>query len=225
MEMQDPIGKELKIWDSSGRIIGVVQDYNFESLHEKIIPMAMRIDPNGHYQACVRISRHRIPDSLAFLEQKWKELYPEYPFMYRFLDETIENQYRSEQTTGKLVTIFTLLAIFISCLGIFGLSSYTAEQRTKEIGIRKILGASVSSVVKYISKEFIMLVLIANIVIWPLAYFLINQWLRSFAYRVDIALWTFISTGLSILFVSLLTVSWQIIRAATANPVDSLRYE
>jgi len=225
MEIQDPIGKDLKIWDSKGRIIGVVQDYNFESLHEKIIPMAMRIDPNGHYQTCVRISPHRIPDSLAFLEQKWKEIYPEYPFLYRFLDETIENQYRSEQTTGKLVTIFTLLAIFISCLGIFGLSSYTAELRTKEIGIRKILGASVSSVVRYISKEFIMLVIVANIVIWPLAHFLINQWLRSFAYRVDIALWTFISTGLSILFVSLLTVSWQIIRAATANPVDSLRYE
>jgi putative ABC transport system permease protein len=225
MEMEEPIGKELKIWDSRGRIIGVVQDYNFESLHEKIIPMAMRIDPNGHYQACVRISPHNIPDSLAFLEQKWKEIYPEYPFMYRFLDDTIQNQYRSEQTTGKLVTIFTLLAIFISCLGIFGLSSYTAEQRTKEIGIRKILGASVSSVVRYVSKEFVILVLVANIVIWPLAYFLINQWLTSFAYRVDIALWTFVSTGISILLVSLLTVSWQIIRAATANPVDSLRYE
>ncbi len=225
MEMDAPIGKELKIWDLKGRIIGVIQDYNFESLHSEIIPLALRIDPKGYAQACVRITPHRVPDTLAFVEQKWKEVYPEYPFQYRFLDETIDNQYRSEQTTGTIVTIFTLLAIFISCLGIFGLSSYTAAQRTKEIGIRKVLGASVSNVVRYMSKEFVMLVIVANVIIWPIAYFLMNRWLESFAYRVDIAWWTFVMTGLSILVVSLLTVGWQIIRAATANPVNSLRHE
>jgi len=225
MEMDNPIGKELRVWDLSKRIIGVVEDYHFESLHNKIIPMAMRIDPDWYSQACVRISPYRIPETLAFLENKWKEIYPEYPFEYRFLDETIQNQYRSEQAIGKIVTVFTILALFISCLGIFGLSSYTAEQRTKEIGIRKVLGATVSSIIKHISKEFVILVIIANIIVWPLAYFLLNRWLQTFAYRIDIGWWTFVLTGIAVLVVSLLTVSWQIIRAATANPVDSLRYE
>ena len=225
MEMVDPIGKELRVWDLSKRIIGVVDDYHFESLHNKIIPMAMRIDPNWYNQACVRISPHRVPDTLAFLENKWKEIYPEYPFEYRFLDDTIANQYRSEQAIGKIVTVFTILALFISCLGIFGLSSYTAEQRTKEIGIRKVLGATVSSIIKHISKEFVLLVVISNVIIWPLAYFALSRWLQTFAYRITIGWWPFVLTGIAVLVVSLLTVSWQIIRAATANPVDSLRYE
>jgi putative ABC transport system permease protein len=225
MEMDDPIGKELSVWDLNKRIIGVVQDYHFESLHNEIIPMAMRIDSNSHFQACVRISPHRIPDTLAFLENKWKEIYPEYPFEYNFLDDTIANQYRSEQAIGKIVTVFTVLALFISCLGIFGLSSYTAEQRTKEIGIRKVLGATVSSIIRHISKEFVVLVLIANVIIWPLAYFVLRQWLQTFAYRISIGWWPFVLTGIAVLVVSLFTVSWQIIRAATANPVDSLRYE
>jgi putative ABC transport system permease protein len=225
MEMDDPIGKELRVWDLKKRIIGVVEDYHFESLHNKIIPMAMRIDPNGYFQACVKISSHNIPDTLAFLEDRWKKIYPEYPFEYRFLDETIQNQYWAEQAIGKLVTVFTVLALFISCLGILGLSSYMAEQRTKEIGIRKVLGATVSSIVKHISREFVVLVVIANVIIWPLAYFIMNRWLQRFAYRINIGWWSFVLTGVVVLMVSLLTVSWQILRAATANPVDSLRYE
>jgi ABC-type antimicrobial peptide transport system permease subunit len=225
MQIEDPIGKELTVWGSSRRIIGVIQDYNFESLHSEIIPLTLMIDPNGHFQACVRISPHRIPDTLVFLEQKWKEIYPEYPFEYGFLDDAIQSRYRSEQTTGKIVTIFTLLAVFISCLGIFGLSSFTAEQRTKEIGIRKVLGASDMSIVRYISKEFVVLVIVSNVVMWPLAYFILSRWLESYAYRVNIAWWIFVFTGFAVLVVSLLTICWQIIRAASANPVDSLRYE
>jgi predicted permease len=225
MEMDDPIGKELRVWDLKKRIIGVVEDYHFESLHNKIIPMAMRIDPRWYLQACVRISPHRIPDTLAFLEDRWEEIHPEYPFEYRFLDETIQNQYRAEQAIGKLVSVFTVFALFISCLGILGLSSYTAEQRTKEIGIRKVLGATVSSIIKHISREFVVLVVIANVIIWPLAYFIMNRWLERFAYRISIGWWSFVLTGVGVLVVSLLTVSWQILRAATANPVDSLRYE
>jgi putative ABC transport system permease protein len=225
MEMEDPIGKVLKVWNLEKRIIGVVQDYHFESLHNEIIPMAMRIDSNWHNQACVRISPHRTQETLGFLETKWKEIYPEYPFEYHFLDESIVHQYRSEQAIGKIVTVFTILAMFISCLGILGLSSYTAEQRTKEIGIRKVLGASVLSIVKYISKEFVWLVSISNLIIWPLAYFSMNRWLQTFAYRISLDLWMFAVTGITVLALSLGTVSWQIIRAATANPVDSLRYE
>jgi putative ABC transport system permease protein len=225
MEMDDPVGKELRVWDSRRRIIGVVEDYHFESLHNKIIPMAMRIDPNWLYQACVRISATNVPKTLAFLEAQWKKIYPEYPFEYRFLDDIIRNQYRSEQSTGRIVTVFTILALFISCLGIFGLSSFTAEQRKKEIGIRKVLGASVVSVVRYISKEFVILVILSNVIVWPVAYYFLNQWLKNFAYRTHIGWWIFFLTGISVLAISLLTVSWQIIRAATANPVDSLRYE
>ncbi len=225
MEMDDPIGKELKVWDYKRQIIGVVKDYHFESLRNPIIPMAMRIDPNWYQQACVRISPHRVSDTLAFIENKWKELHPRYPFEYRFLDDTLNSLYRSEQSIGAVVTVFTALALFISCLGIFGLSSYIAEQRTKEIGIRKVLGASVSSIVRYMSKEFVFLVTIANFVAWPLAYFLINQWLQRFAYRIAMGWWTFVLVGITIFVLSLLAISWQIIRAATANPVNSLRYE
>lgn len=225
MEMEDPIGKELKIWDSSRKIIGVIEDYHFESLRNEIIPMAMRIDTGWYNQACIRIAPVGISETLAFLESKWKDIYPEYPFEYRFLDETIASQYRSEQATGKVVTVFTILALFISCLGIFGLSSYTAEQRTKEIGIRKVLGANVASIIRYISKEFVLLVVLSNVIIWPFAYFALKRWLQTFAYRVSISWWMFLLTGAAVLLASLLTVSWQIIRAATADPVDSLRYE
>lgn len=225
MEMKDPIGKELKVWDQSKRIIGVVADYHFESLHNPIIPMAMRIDPAWHNQACVRIASRNVPETMAFLETQWKKIYPEYPFEYRFLDEAIQDQYRSELATGRIVSVFTVLALFISCLGILGLSSYTTEQRTKEIGIRKVLGASISSIITNISREFVGLVLIANVLVWPLAYYFLNQWLKNYAYRASIGWWTFFLTGSAVMGASLLTVSWQIIRAATANPVDSLRYE
>jgi len=225
MEMENPLGKRLQIWDFDRQIIGVVKDYHFESLHSPIIPMALRIDPNWYGQACIRISGQNVSETLGFLETKWKEIYPEYPFEYSFLDDRLESLYNTESSVGKLVPVFTGLALFISCLGIFGLSSYTAERRKKEIGIRRVLGASVSNIFKHISREFVILVFIANVIIWPLAYFIMNRWLQQFAFRIDLGWWTFVLSGLAVLVVSLLTVSWQIIRAATSNPVDSLRYE
>lgn len=225
MEMEHPVGKWLKVWDFNKRIVGVVKDYHFESLHNEIIPMAMRIDPSWHSQACVRIAPHRVQETLAVLEAKWKEFHPEYPFEYLFLDDTLRNLYRSESTIGEVVTIFTVLALFISGLGIFGLSSYTAERRTKEIGIRKVLGASVASVVQSLSKEFVQLVAIANVLVWPLAYFLLSKWLQTFAYRITLGWWMFVMTGGLVLAVSLLTAGWQIVRAARIDPVNSLRYE
>lgn len=187
--------------------------------------MALRIDPNRYGQACVRISGQNVSETLGFLETKWKGIYPEYPFEYSFLDDNIQNLYRTESSIGELVTVFTGLALFISCLGIFGLSSYTAERRKKEIGIRRILGASAANIFEHISREFLVLVLVANLIVWPLAYFIMSRWLQQFAFRVTMGWWMFILTGFAVFAVSLLTVSWQILRAALSNPVDSLRYE
>ena len=225
MEMESPVRKWLKVWGFNKRIIGVVKDYHFESLHSEIIPMAMRIDPSWYSQACVRITPYRVQETLAVLEKKWKGFYPEYPFEYRFLDDTLQNLYRSEYSIGEVVTVFTILALFISGMGIFGLSSYTAERRTKEIGIRKVLGASIPSIVQYLSKEFVQLVVIANVLVWPLAYFILNKWLQTFAYRISLGWEMFILTGAFVLAISLITTGWQIIHAAHANPVNTLRYE
>lgn len=225
MEMDEPVGKRLKIWDFNKRIIGVVKDYNFESLHSPIIPMAMRIDTDWHLQACVRIAPHHIRDTVGILENKWKEIYPEYPFEFTFLDDTLKTLYRTEQTIGTIVVIFTVLALFISCLGIFGLSSYMAERRTREIGIRKVLGASTLKIIRNMSSEFLILVALANVLMWPLAYFLMNRWLQTFAYRTSIGWWTFALTGMAVILLSLLTTGMQIFRAARTNPAETLRYE
>ena len=150
---------------------------------------------------------------------------PSAPFEYSFLDETIENQYRAEIRISALLKVFTVLAVFLSCLGLFGLTSFMAEQRTREIGVRKVLGASILGLVVLLSKEFTKWVLIANIIAWPIAYLLMNKWLQDFANRIDISLFVFLFAGSIALFIALLTVSWQAIRAATANPVEALRYE
>jgi len=146
-------------------------------------------------------------------------------FSYYFLDEDFNRYYLSEERVGKLISVFASLAIFLSCLGLFGLASFTADQRTKEIGIRRVLGASLSGVMVLLTKEFVRLVAVANIIAWPLAYFAMNKWLQNFAYRVPLSIWIFLLSGLAALVIALLTVSYQTVKAATANPVDSLRYE
>ncbi|UCE42380.1 MAG: hypothetical protein JSV17_05300, partial [Candidatus Aminicenantes bacterium] len=159
------------------------------------------------------------------IEKVWKKHSDGYPFEYYFLDEAYDNLYKSELRLNTFFRLFTLIAIFISSLGLFGLASFTAERRTKEIGIRKVLGASIPSIVFYISKGFTKWVLLANIIAWPVAYSFMNKWLQNFAYRIDLNVWIFILSGLAIFCIALLTVSYQSIKAATANPVDSLRYE
>jgi putative ABC transport system permease protein len=160
-----------------------------------------------------------------FLESTWERYSSDYPFEFHFLEESIDNLYVSEQRLSKIFNYFTFLAIFIACPGLFGLVSYTAELRTKEIGVRKMLGASISGIVILFTKEFSKWGLLANIIAWPVAYYAMNKWLQSFAYRVEMSVWTFILSGLMALVIALLTVSFQSIKAATANPVDSLRYE
>jgi putative ABC transport system permease protein len=172
-----------------------------------------------------RIKTDNISRTIASIESIWDKVIPEYPFEFHFLDDTIEARYRSEQRLETILRIFTILAISISCFGLFGLISFTAQTRAKEIGIRKVLGASVGSVVRLLSKEFVVLVVLANIIAWPVAYFVMTGWLKNFAYRTEIGLATFLLSGFIALVIAILTVCYQSIKAALANPVNSLRYE
>ena len=162
-----------------------------------------------------------LPETIAFVEKTWKRFVPEKPFEFSFLDESLDRLYREEVRVGQLVGTFALLAILVACMGLFGLAAFTAEQRTKEIGVRKVLGASVGSVVLLLSNEFARLVLIANVIAWPIAYFAVGDWLQHFAYRVNVTWWVFGFAGM----IALGTVSYQALRAAVADPIDALRYE
>ena len=205
-------------------IIGVMKDFHFQSLHDAIRPLGMFIGRNLSYLA-VRIRPDDIPGTLAWLETEWQAFAPEQPFTYSFLDSDVDALYQEDQRQGSLFGTFALLAIVIACLGLFGLAAFTAEQRTKEIGVRKVLGASVPGIIVLLSKEFTKLVVVAFVVAAPVAYLVIDRWLQGFAFRVDISWWIFLMAGLAALVIAWLTVSYQSIRAALTNPVEALRYE
>ena len=224
MGMDSPVGKWLRLWDDQRKIIGVVKDFHYESLHSEIMPMAMRISPHNPW-ACIKIRSGDVQGTLKFIEQKWSKLCPEYPFEYHFLDDQINEMYMSDQRISRLFQYFTLLAIIISCLGLFGLATFFAQERTKEIGIRKVLGASASGLLLLISRDFIKWVLFATIIALPLAWFGMNKFLQVYAYRISIGLSFFLISGAMALVIAFLTVSYQSIKAAVANPVESLRYE
>jgi len=222
------VGKRIGFIGNSDffiHIIGVVKDFHYESLHHPIEPLVIGLENITRTYIAVRLHPQNIVSAVSFLEETWNKYIPYKPFEYFFFDEDYDNLYKAEQRTGMVFTIFSVLAIIIACLGLLGLASFTTEQRTKEIGIRKVLGASVSNIILKLSNEFIKWVIIANIIGWPIAWFISNKWLQSFAYRINIDLWIFTFSGGIVLFIALLTVSWQAIRAATANPVESLRYE
>nr|NIR52400.1 FtsX-like permease family protein [candidate division KSB1 bacterium]NIR70590.1 FtsX-like permease family protein [candidate division KSB1 bacterium]NIS27726.1 FtsX-like permease family protein [candidate division KSB1 bacterium]NIT74554.1 FtsX-like permease family protein [candidate division KSB1 bacterium]NIU28379.1 FtsX-like permease family protein [candidate division KSB1 bacterium] len=207
------------------QVIGVVQDFNFRSLHEQIRPMVLFIAPGKYNYFYARLKAGAATQTLANLKQTWQTLSPNFPFTFTFLDEQLDQLYGSEQRLGETVSHFTGLALAVACIGLLGLASFTAERRTKEIGVRKVLGARVLDIVTMLSTEFAWLVLLANLIAWPLAWIAMNQWLQNFAYRVDMSWWVFALAGGLALGIALLTVSSQAIRAALANPVDSLRYE
>lgn len=223
MGLDDPLGKRLSVEGKTGTIIGVVNDYHGGSLRYPIQPKVIDLATDGLH-VCVKYSgnEHEI---VKFLEQKWKKFVPRHPFQYEFLDESIDNFYKTERKIGKIFGYFTGLAIFIACLGLFGLASFMAERRTKEIGIRKVLGAKVAGIVLLLSKEFAVWVLIGNIIAWPIAYFIANKWLATFAYRINLGWELFIFSAILALAIAIFTVSYQAIKAAVANPVESLRYE
>ncbi|WP_353129847.1 ABC transporter permease [Parapedobacter pyrenivorans] len=220
----EAIGKAFAYGDRKGQIVGVTKDFHFESLHQDMVPLAMAMSPDGYGWWSVRTSGD-IRTTLNHLESVWKARFPNNPFQYEFLDDRFGALYEREQTQQILFGIFAGIAIFISCLGLLGLSMYMAELRMKEIGIRKVLGASVSGIVRLLSKDFLKLVLIAIFIATPLAWWIMNAWLADFAYRITIQWWMFTVAGIAAVVIALATVSWQAIKAAIANPVDSLRDE
>jgi len=222
---EQAIGKRFKQWGREGKIIGVMKDFHFRSLQEVIKPLSMRIEPESNNLVSVKVSTAQLPATIAAIENKWKTLIPNRPFSYYFLDEFFDRQYRSEDRFGKLFLNFAVLAIFISCLGLLGLASYSTMQRTKEIGIRKVMGASVSKIINLLSRDFLKLVFISFFIAAPAAWFFMNHWLKDFAYRTNISWWIFLGAGLTALVIALFTISFQAIRAAVANPVKSLRTE
>jgi putative ABC transport system permease protein len=222
---QQAIGKRFKQWGREGKIIGVAKDFHFRSLQQPIKPLSMRIEPGGCNLVSANVSATHLPATLATIEKKWKTLIPNRPFSYFFLDEFFDKQYRNEVRFGKLFLNFAILAIFISCLGLLGLASYSTIQRTKEIGIRKVLGASVSNIVNLLSKDFLRLVAISALIAFPVAWFSMHKWLQDFAYRIGVSWWVFVAAAILATLIAILTISFQAIRAAVANPVKSLRTE
>ncbi|NIR49132.1 FtsX-like permease family protein [candidate division KSB1 bacterium] len=228
-----PIGKQLDFytpgqsgWEVSkqGTVIGVVKNFHYRSLHETIGPLVIQTAKSPD-QLLIKIRASEISSTLGFLKQNVDAFFPGQPFEYYFLDSHFDQLYRSEQRLGEIFKYFAFLAIFIACLGLFGLAAYTAEQRTKEIGIRKVLGASVAGIVGLLSKDFVKMVLIANVIAWPIAWYAMHRWLQNFAYRIDIDWFVFALAGGLALIIALATVSSQAIKAALINPVESLRYE
>jgi ABC-type antimicrobial peptide transport system permease subunit len=223
---KNPVGKPLTFWQKSGTIIGVLKDFHFNSLHAPINPLILRLGEDiGWGNALVRTEPGKTKEALASLEKVCKSLNPKFPFTYKFSDEEYQNLYKSEQMVSRLANYFAFLSIFISCLGLLGLVMFTAEQRTKEFGIRKVLGASAGSLFGLLSKEFLLLVFIALLIACPLAWLAMNRWLEDFAYRINVSLWMFVIAGMLAIIIALVTVSLQAIKTAIANPVKSLRTE
>ncbi len=221
----DAVGKKFDQWGREGQIIGVVKDFNYISLHRAVEPLTLPFEAYASRYLSLKVIGEDLPKTLANVEQVWKKLAPHRPFIYSFLDEDFNKQYESDFRFRKIFTTFSVLAIMIACLGLLGLATYTAEQRTKEIGIRKVLGANIGSIVGLLSKDFIKLVSIAILIATPVAWYAMNKWLEGFAYQVPIHWWIFLISGVLAVVVALATISFQSVKAAMMNPVDSLKSE
>ena len=209
----------------SGPVIGVVKNFNFKHIRNKVEPLVIRLSPDMEGVIHLKLKTENISDAIVLIEKKWEEFVPDYPFDYRFLDDQFQRMYKAEKQMEKIFDFFTAFAIFISCLGLFGLASFMTEQRFKEIGIRKVLGASIPNILFLLIKEFTRWVLIANLIAWPLAWFVMNKWLQSFAYKTTFELWIFLLAGIAALAIALITISFRSFNAAVQNPAKALKYE
>jgi putative ABC transport system permease protein len=226
MKIENPVGKSFKMWDrDAGRIIGIVKNVHNTSLHREIRPAFYVQFPYFYTYLIINLKSENVGSTIGFIRDTVKNINPNYPFEFHFLDENIDRFYQTERQISRLIISFTFLAVFISCLGLFGLSLFMAEQRTKEIGIRKTLGASVANIVRLMSKDFLFLVALANLISWPVSFFIMKKWLQNFAYRIDIGVWVYALAASLALLIAFVTIALHTVRAATANPVDSLRYE
>jgi putative ABC transport system permease protein len=224
---EEAVGKILKRGAPLAEyaVVGVVEDYNFRSLREEIEPMILILAPGYMSRISVRIQQGNLLETIDVIEQKWEQIYPGEQFEYSFMDERINRLYTNERNMQNLLITFSVLSVLVACLGLFGLAAYTAEEKTKEIGIRKTLGASVSSILNLLTKDYLKWILISTVIAWPLAYYLMENWLQNFAYHIKIGLLPFIASAGFAIMISLVTVSVQVIKAANTNPVESLRDE
>jgi putative ABC transport system permease protein len=221
----DIIGKKFSQWGRQGEIIGVVKDFNYTSLHRNIEPLTLPFAPYESRYLSLKVKSENISTTIKEVGEVWSKLVPHRPFLYSFLDDDFNRQYQADFMFRKLFTSFSCLAIFIACLGLLGLATYTAEQRTKEIGIRKVMGADLRNIILLLSKDFIKLVLIAIIIATPISWYTMNRWLEGFAYRMEVHAWIFILAGCIALSIAVFTISYQSIKSALMNPVSSLRSE
>ncbi|HTD39330.1 MAG TPA: FtsX-like permease family protein, partial [Mucilaginibacter sp.] len=225
---QNAIGKDLTYGNTKGKVIGVVHDFHFESLHQNIIPLLFFLPApqNGYYgNISIKIDGNNVQSAINTIRDTWHQYVPNVPFDYTFLDEKFQKLYEAEQQESQLFTIFSCLAIFIACLGLFGLSAFTISQRVKEIGVRKVLGASVPQIVVELSKNFLALVIIASLIALPVAGLWMHYWLLDFAFRIALSWWVFLLAGIVAFIIAFATISLQAVKAANMNPVKSLRSE
>lgn len=225
MGMQQPIGQQISLYDETYTIIGINKNVHRNSLHTDIEPVITRLITYLPFTLFIRVNANDLAENIKIIEQEWYNIVPDFPFVYNFLDKQIALLYQYEQEIAKVFTYFAALAIFISCLGLFGLATYTTETRTKEIGVRKVLGSSSREIVLLIAKDFTKWIILANLIAWPVAWFGMNKWLQTFAYKTSVSFWIFLLAGLGSILVSFITISYRTIKAAIANPVDALKYE
>jgi putative ABC transport system permease protein len=225
MGLDEPIGARLSFWGNSGPVVGVVKDFHVNSLHVPIAPTIISISPENTWTALARVDSERTEEAVAHLENTFKQFAPGLPFKFDFLDDTYRQAYLNESRIGKLAALFALLSAFISCLGLFGLSAFMVEARAKEIGVRKVLGASAANIVRLLSKETLVLVGLSLLIASPFGWYMANKWLDNFAYRIEVQWWVFVLAGAAAIVAALLTVSLQSVKAALANPAESLRSE
>ncbi len=230
---EDPVGKMVNrdgrfytnFMEGNFRVVGVIKDYHLESLHTPTVPLAISWDERTHFRASIKIAGNNIPETLEYIESAWDEYAPSFPFTYTFLDQTFDQMYKSEERMQKIAIYFSVLAIFIACLGLFGLSAFMTQRRFKEIGVRKVLGATIPQIIIKLSREFSILVIVSNIIAIPIAWLVLSKWLDDYPYHVEIQWWIFPIALFATLFVALTTVSFHSLKAAKGNPVDAIRHE